>query len=77
MAGRPKDHPHFRLASGRQLWRLNELGRLRLVDNTSPISSNEAKVLIAAEFNRTPGSEAHEWARREHRAPVQKGRRGE
>jgi len=40
------------LASGRQLWRLNQLGRLRLVDAGCPISSDEAKVLIAAEFER-------------------------
>jgi len=54
--GRPKDHRRFRLASGRQLWRLNELGRQRLVDAGHPISSNEAKELIAAEFERTLGS---------------------
>jgi hypothetical protein len=40
------------LASGRQLWRLNQLGRLRLVDAGCPISSDEAKVLIAVEFER-------------------------
>jgi hypothetical protein len=34
------------------LWRLNQLGRLRLVDDGSPISSNEAKLVIAAEFER-------------------------
>ena len=52
MAGRPKDHRRLRLASGRQLWRLNQLGRLRLVADGSPISSDEAKVLIAVEFER-------------------------
>jgi hypothetical protein len=52
MPGRRKNHDRLRLASGRQLWRLNELGRLRLVDDGSPISSDEAKVLIAAEFER-------------------------
>jgi hypothetical protein len=56
MPGRRKDHNRFRLASGRQLWRLNELGRLRVVDSGPPISSNEAKVLIAVELARTPGS---------------------
>jgi hypothetical protein len=35
-----------------QSWRPNELGRLRLVDDGCPISSNEAKALIAAEFER-------------------------
>jgi hypothetical protein len=34
------------------LWRLNERGRLRVVDDGSPISSNEAKGLIAVEFER-------------------------
>jgi len=53
MPGRPKDHNRLRPASGRQLWRLNEMGRLRLVDDALPISSNEAKVLIAAEFERS------------------------
>jgi hypothetical protein len=38
------------------LWRLNQLGRLRLVDEGLPISSNQAKLLIAAELERTPGS---------------------
>jgi len=56
MPGRPKDHDRFRLASGRQLWRLNELDRLRLVDVAVPISSAEAKLLIAAEFEKAaPG----------------------
>jgi hypothetical protein len=41
------------LASGRQLWRLNTLGRLRLADaEADPISSQEARVLIGAEFER-------------------------
>jgi hypothetical protein len=53
VAGRPKSDRHFRLASGRQLWRLNELGRLRVVDAGSPIGSDVAKLLIAAEFERT------------------------
>jgi hypothetical protein len=52
MTGRRKDHGRFRLASGGQLWRLNQLGRLRVVDDGHPISSNEAKVLIASEFER-------------------------
>src|SRR5262249_52012036 len=43
MPGRPKDPRHFRLASGRQLWRLNTFGRPRLVDDAAPISSNDAK----------------------------------
>jgi hypothetical protein len=41
------------LASGRQLWRLNAFGRLQLVqDEVPPISSNEAKTVIGAEFER-------------------------
>jgi hypothetical protein len=39
------------------LWRLNKLGRLRLVDEAAPIGSSEAKVLIGAEF------EKRGWAR--------------
>jgi hypothetical protein len=38
------------------LWRLNERGRLRVVDDGSPISSTEAKVLISVELERTRGS---------------------
>ena len=34
------------------MWRLNTLGRLRVVDDAAPISSSEAKVLIGAEFER-------------------------
>jgi hypothetical protein len=43
------------------LWRLNELGRLRVVGDACPISSNEAKVLIAAEFEmrKDPASPSH------------------
>jgi hypothetical protein len=55
MPGRRKDHDRLRLASGRQLWRLSELGRLRVVDDARPISSGEAKELIAAEFERRAG----------------------
>jgi hypothetical protein len=53
------------------LWRLNELGRLRLVDDGDPIGSNEAKVLIAAEFERrhaeSPDEGADLSARPHHR----------
>ena len=62
MPGRRKNHDRLRLASGRQLWRLNELGRLRLVDDGSPISSNEAKVLVAVELERRLGSQGDERA---------------
>jgi hypothetical protein len=55
MPGRPKDHA---LSTGERspAVALSELGRLRIVDDGSPISSNEAKVLIAVEFERTSGS---------------------
>jgi hypothetical protein len=36
----------------RQLWRLNALGRLRLVDDAPPISSSEAKATIGAELEK-------------------------
>jgi hypothetical protein len=52
MPGRPKDRRHFRLASGRQLWRLNTLGRLRLVDDIVPITSSDAKATLGAELNK-------------------------
>jgi hypothetical protein len=41
----------LRLASGPQLWRLNTLGRLRLVDDGLPISFSEAKATISAELD--------------------------
>jgi hypothetical protein len=34
------------------LWRLNTLGRLRLVDDAVPISSSDAKLAIGAELKR-------------------------
>jgi hypothetical protein len=52
MTGRPHDSLHARLASGPQLWRLNTLGRLRLVDDALPISSSAAKATIGAELNK-------------------------
>jgi hypothetical protein len=35
-----------------QLWRLNTLGRLRLVDDAPPIHSSEAKAAIGAELDK-------------------------
>jgi hypothetical protein len=52
MPGRPKDPRHPRLASGPQLWRLNTLGKLRLVDDALPISSSHAQATIGAELER-------------------------
>jgi hypothetical protein len=52
MAGRRNGDGRPRLASGRQLWTLNSFGRLRVVDDGYPITSNRAKDLIAAEFER-------------------------
>jgi hypothetical protein len=52
MPRQPKDPSHVRLASGPQLWRLNVLGRLRLVDDAPPISSSAAKATIGAELER-------------------------
>ena len=48
MAGRPKRSDKRRLASNRQLWRLNTLGRLTLTEDAEPIGSLEASVLIAS-----------------------------
>lgn len=39
-----------RLASNRQLWRLNQLGRLAIVDENEPIDAQTAKELISAEL---------------------------
>jgi hypothetical protein len=51
MPGRPNyPHKYRRLASGSQLWRLNQLGRLQVVDEASPLGSAEAKALIKAEL---------------------------
>jgi hypothetical protein len=67
MPGRPKAHDRSRLASGRQLWRLNTLGRLALVEDAGRrISSAEASTLIAAaaasrEFVPAIGTVDGEW----------------
>ena len=39
-------------ASAYQLWRLNRLGRLRIVDEAQPLSSREAYSLIRAELEK-------------------------
>jgi hypothetical protein len=53
MPGRPNyPHRYWRLASGSQLWRLNQLGRLQVVDEVPPLSSAEAKKLIRAELEK-------------------------
>jgi hypothetical protein len=43
---------HWRLATGGQLWRLNQLGRLQVVEETGSISTAEAKLLIEAELEK-------------------------
>jgi len=43
-----------RLASGAQLWRLNEAGRLQLVEETDPITSAQAKPLVGAILKEKP-----------------------
>jgi hypothetical protein len=48
----PNDPRHPRLACAPQLWRLNTLGRLRLVDDAPPIRSFDAKTTIGAELER-------------------------
>jgi hypothetical protein len=42
----------FDWRAGPQLWRLNTLGRLRLVDDALPISSSDAKATIGAGLER-------------------------
>jgi hypothetical protein len=39
-------------ASGSQLWRLNQLGRLQVVDDAVCLSASEAKRLIEAELEK-------------------------
>jgi hypothetical protein len=41
---------HWRLATGGQPWRLNQLGRLQVVDDGQSISAAEAKMLIEAKL---------------------------
>jgi hypothetical protein len=52
MPGRPKRSHHRQKASGRQLWRLNQLGRLRIVDEAIAINSAEADSVIRAELEK-------------------------
>lgn len=44
--------PARNLATGQQLWRLNQLGRLAVVAGAEPIDSEQGKVLVAAELER-------------------------
>jgi hypothetical protein len=69
MSGKPNDPPPSRLASGPQLWRLNPLGRLRLVDDALPINSSEAKLTIGAELERLDLSRFPRQARRSSGSP--------
>jgi hypothetical protein len=50
MARKSSHSGHWRLATGGQLWRLNQLGRLQVVDDGQSISAAEAKMLIEAEL---------------------------
>jgi hypothetical protein len=52
MPGRPNHAYQWRLASGSQLWRLNQLGRLQVVDDAVSISSAEANAVIKAELEK-------------------------
>jgi hypothetical protein len=49
MAGRPQSH-RWRSATGPQLWRLNMLGRLKVVDEAVCISSAEASAELDLEI---------------------------
>jgi hypothetical protein len=53
--GRPSYAYQWRLASGSQLWRLNQLGRLRVVDDAVCLSASEPKRLIEAELEQRAG----------------------
>jgi hypothetical protein len=52
MPVKPDDPRQVRLASGPQLWRLNQPGRLRLVADAPSISSSDAKAAIGAELDK-------------------------
>jgi hypothetical protein len=52
MPGRPKDPRRWHPASNRQLWRLNRLGRLKIVEEAVCISSAEADAVIRAELEK-------------------------
>jgi hypothetical protein len=51
MAGKSQSR-EWQFASNRQLWRLNRLGRLKIVDEANCISSAEADVVIRAELEK-------------------------
>jgi hypothetical protein len=51
MPGKPQSR-QWQLATNRQLWRLNQLGRLRIVDEAVCISSAEADAVIRAELEK-------------------------
>jgi hypothetical protein len=52
MTGKSNDPRQPRLARAPQLWRLNQLGRLRLVEHALPIRSFEAETAIGAELDK-------------------------
>jgi hypothetical protein len=52
MPGRPKDPRRWHPANNRQLWRLNRLGRLKIVNETVCISAAEADAAIRAELEK-------------------------
>jgi hypothetical protein len=51
MAGRPESR-RWRSATGPQLWRLNRLGRLKIVDDAVCISSAEASSVLDVEVGK-------------------------
>jgi hypothetical protein len=51
MAGRPESR-RWRSATGPQLWRLNRLGRLKVVDEAVCISSAEASAELDVELEK-------------------------
>jgi hypothetical protein len=52
MPGRPKTAQKWRLATGIQLWRLNKLGRLKIVDEATRISYAEVDAVLIAELEK-------------------------
>jgi hypothetical protein len=70
MAGRSQSR-EWQFATNRQLWRLNRLGRLKIVDEAVCISSAEADAVIKAELEKLGEPHFHDTrAARAAKAPI-------
>jgi hypothetical protein len=70
MAGRSQSR-EWQFATNRQLWRLNRLGRLKIVEEAVCISSAEADAVIRAELEKSAEPHFHDTrAARAAKAPM-------